>query len=110
MRPSPALKPISAPRFPDGIGPTRSLAGRAAVTLILGLIGAYKALLSPLFGGGCRFEPSCSEYFAQAVATHGAPRGLWLGLRRLARCNPFGGWGIDPCPPRAFHAHPRRHP
>ena len=47
----------------------------------------------------CRFHPSCSAYALQALETHGAVRGLWLGIRRLGRCHPWGGGGIDPVPP-----------
>jgi putative membrane protein insertion efficiency factor len=65
---------------------------------VLVLIRAYKLLISPLFAGACRFEPSCSDYMAEAVRMHGSVQGIWLGLRRLARCHPFGGHGIDPVP------------
>ncbi|HVL32466.1 MAG TPA: membrane protein insertion efficiency factor YidD [Actinomycetota bacterium] len=81
---------------------TRSPAGprvRPAAAAVVTLLSAYKVLISPLFTGCCRFEPSCSDYMRQAVVTHGVVRGLWLGLRRLARCHPFGGYGVDPCPP-----------
>jgi len=54
--------------------------------------------LSPLLGGQCRFEPSCSHYVQQALARHGAARGLWLGMRRLLRCQPFSRAGYDPVP------------
>jgi uncharacterized protein len=59
---------------------------------------AYKILFSPLFTGSCRFTPSCSEYMAEAIELHGLGMGLWLGLRRLARCRPLGAWGFDPVP------------
>lgn len=59
---------------------------------------AYKAFISPLFAGSCRFTPSCSEYMAEAIERHGLVRGSWLGLRRLARCRPLGPWGVDPVP------------
>lgn len=68
------------------------------------LIRGYQLLISPVLhflGGpasGCRFTPTCSEYFLQAVETHGVWRGGWLGLRRLARCHPWGGQGHDPVP------------
>lgn len=60
----------------------------------------YQAALSPLFGGHCRYHPSCSEYAVEALATHGALRGSWLTLRRVLRCHPFAGAGYDPVPPR----------
>jgi len=47
----------------------------------------------------CRFHPSCSAYALEAVEQHGAFRGGWLAMRRLARCQPWGGGGIDPVPP-----------
>jgi putative membrane protein insertion efficiency factor len=47
----------------------------------------------------CRFYPTCSEYSREAIATHGSARGLWLTVRRLARCRPFGPSGFDPVPP-----------
>jgi putative membrane protein insertion efficiency factor len=78
---------------------SHSLAGRVATAAVLGVLAAYKSLFSPLFAGSCRFEPSCSDYMSQAVRTHGAMRGTWLGMKRLARCRPFGGYGVDPCPP-----------
>jgi len=64
----------------------------------------YRVLLSPLkvllFGplGRCRFEPTCSEYALDAIRTHGAFRGSWLALKRIARCHPWGGCGCDPVP------------
>lgn len=68
--------------------------------LVLAALRAYKLLISPLFTGSCRFAPSCSDYMAEAVRVHGVGRGVWLGMRRLARCQPFGGHGFDPVPPR----------
>ncbi len=64
------------------------------------LIRAYQFIISPLLIGNCKFVPSCSDYFLQAVKEWGVLRGSWLGLRRLARCHPFGMGGIDPVPPR----------
>jgi hypothetical protein len=62
---------------------------------------AYKVTLSPLIGRQCRFIPSCSEYGAQALIDHGPVRGGYLTIRRVCRCNPWGGSGYDPVPPRA---------
>jgi putative membrane protein insertion efficiency factor len=74
--------------------------------LLRGLIGAYQLLLSPLLLPSCRFEPSCSHYAQEAIATHGVLRGLALAMRRLLRCHPWGGSGYDPVPPaRCEHAH-----
>ena len=66
--------------------------------IVLAALRGYKLLLSPLFAGSCRFVPSCSDYMAEAVTRHGAARGVWLGIRRLARCQPLGSAGYDPVP------------
>ncbi|MDD2709341.1 MAG: membrane protein insertion efficiency factor YidD [Verrucomicrobiae bacterium] len=63
------------------------------------LIVCYQRAISPHLGRWCRFEPSCSEYARQSIAEHGCARGIWLGLRRLARCHPFCQGGYDPVPP-----------
>jgi len=68
---------------------------------------AYRYTLSPMIGHVCRFHPTCSVYALDAIDTHGAAKGLWLALRRIARCHPIawlgGGSGIDPVPPRSAH-------
>jgi len=73
-------------------------------TLLLLIVRLYQLSLSPvllaLFGPACRFEPSCSAYMAEAITTHGAARGLWLGTKRFCRCCPWGGSGLDPVPPK----------
>lgn len=77
--------------------------------LIRMLIRCYQMFLSPVIhfvggpGAGCRFTPTCSEYFLQAVETHGSLRGSWMGLKRIARCNPWGGSGHDPVPGADAH-------
>jgi putative membrane protein insertion efficiency factor len=58
----------------------------------------YKLLLSPLFAGSCRFQPSCSDYMAESIRRFGVSTGVWLGVKRLLRCRPYGGHGIDPVP------------
>ena len=73
---------------------------RLAVFFIVCLVYGYRVILSPLLIGHCKFVPSCSEYFLQAVREWGVLRGSWLGFKRLARCRPFSMGGIDPVPPR----------
>lgn len=74
-------------------------------TAIRMLVLLYRWTLSPFLlwlggpGAGCRFEPSCSQYFLEAVETHGVMRGTWLGIKRVGRCQPWGGCGCDPVPP-----------
>jgi putative membrane protein insertion efficiency factor len=67
--------------------------------VLIAAIRAYQVVLSPFLGGACRFTPSCSAYAAEAVAMHGAWRGLRLAVRRVASCHPFGRSGFDPVPP-----------
>jgi putative membrane protein insertion efficiency factor len=63
---------------------------------IIWLLRFYKRWISPLLPSACRYYPTCSEYMQEAVRKHGAVRGVWLGLRRLARCHPFHQGGFDP--------------
>jgi putative membrane protein insertion efficiency factor len=74
---------------------------------LLLVIRAYQLLLSPLLGRSCRFWPSCSRYTASCIETHGALRGSWLGLRRIARCHPFHAGGYDPPPAALASSCPR---
>lgn len=62
------------------------------------LVRGYQLTLSPLLPPSCRFVPSCSAYALEALERHGARRGGWLALRRLARCHPFRPGGYDPVP------------
>ena len=71
-----------------------------SVRLGLVAVRAYQLAIAPFTGGACRFSPSCSEYALEAIETHGLLKGLALAVRRVARCHPFGGAGIDPVPPR----------
>ncbi|HIN95239.1 MAG TPA: membrane protein insertion efficiency factor YidD [Planctomycetes bacterium] len=64
--------------------------------LLIGSVRLYQILLSPLLGRLCRFEPSCSNYFIQAVRKHGPLKGAWRGLCRIGRCHPFHPGGYDP--------------
>ena len=67
--------------------------------LLLGAIRAYRLLLSPWWGGQCRFSPTCSQYAEQAIRMHGAVRGAALAAWRVARCGPFTKGGVDHVPP-----------
>lgn len=62
------------------------------------LIKAYQQLISPWLGASCRFYPSCSQYTLEAIEKYGLGRGVWLGIKRLVRCQPFSPGGYDPVP------------
>ncbi|TVP55926.1 MAG: membrane protein insertion efficiency factor YidD [Halomonadaceae bacterium] len=66
--------------------------------LIVLLIRGYQYGISPLLPSRCRFYPTCSSYAVEAVEHHGVAKGLWLALKRLARCHPWGNSGYDPVP------------
>lgn len=68
-----------------------------------GLVRLYRVTFSPLVGGHCRYQPTCSAYALEALARHGGIKGGWLILRRLGRCHPWGGSGYDPVPPSHSH-------
>ena len=76
---------------------TRALDRALAVLLLLG-VALYRAVLSPLMGGACRFTPSCSEYAVQAIRRHGGIRGFRLAAARIGRCRPGKPGGEDPVP------------
>ena len=75
-----------------------SLGSSLAAGTLLAIFRAYQIFLSPFLGGACKFYPSCSNYAYQAVARHGARRGLVLALKRLGRCRPFTKGGVDLVP------------
>lgn len=66
--------------------------------ILLALIRCYRYLLSPWIGASCRFWPTCSAYSMNAIERHGALRGGWMTLARLARCHPYSAGGVDPVP------------
>lgn len=85
-------------------------------TLIRIAIMGYKKFISPVIhfaggpGSGCRYTPTCSMYFLEAVEKHGVLRGSWMGLKRIGRCHPWGGSGHDPVPDIAtLHSHSETH-
>ena len=67
--------------------------------VLIGLLKAYRFAISPLYGQVCRYHPTCSAYALEAVQAHGALRGTWLAMRRVARCHPWAAGGLDPVPP-----------
>ncbi len=69
--------------------------------LLIGMVRGYQIVLGPHMGRCCRFTPSCSNYWIDALRLHGPWRGVGLGLRRLIRCRPFGPMGDDPVPARS---------
>lgn len=62
------------------------------------LIRLYQILLSPILGASCRYTPTCSQYGLEAIRKFGPFKGGWLTLKRIGRCNPWGGHGHDPVP------------
>lgn len=76
----------------------RARARRMLNLPFIGAVLAYRAVLSPLMGGRCRFVPSCSEYALDAYRLHGPVRASWLTLTRIGRCHPFAKSGFDPVP------------
>lgn len=77
-------------------GTVPALSARVLIAPII----AYQRFLSPMLPPSCRFAPSCSQYAVEALREHGAIRGLWLAVCRLARCHPFHPGGYDPVPMR----------
>ena len=88
----------------DEFRPARTWVGRVFQLMALGVIGAYRLVVSPaknaLFGPrcGCRFEPTCSAYGREAFRTHPPHVASWLTLKRICRCHPFHPGGHDPVP------------
>ena len=80
----------------DTTAPPRPASARA----LLSLVRAYQLARSGR-PTGCRYLPSCSEYAVEAIDRHGPGRGTWLAVRRISRCGPWGGHGIDPVPERS---------
>lgn len=70
------------------------------------LIRFYQLSISPLLGSNCRHTPSCSQYTIEAIKEWGALKGTWLGMKRIARCNPWGTSGVDPVPKKHSAHHP----
>ena len=64
----------------------------------LAIIKFYKLAVSPYLPSTCIYQPTCSEYMAEAIEVHGVFKGTWMGVKRLVRCNPFTTGGLDPVP------------
>lgn len=64
------------------------------------LIKGYQGFISPLLPSSCRYTPTCSHYAVEALQTHGLLKGSWLAIKRIGSCNPWGGSGYDPVPPK----------
>lgn len=67
-------------------------------SILIGFVKAYKKGISPFLPNACRFQPTCSEYMIEAIEKHGIVYGLYLGIKRLLRCHPWGKSGFDPVP------------
>ena len=67
--------------------------------LLIGIVRLYQLVVSPYLPSSCRYHPTCSQYGIEALRKHGALKGGWLALRRIARCHPWGRGGYDPVPP-----------
>ena len=84
--------------------------------VLVAVLRVYQAVISPMTGPSCRYYPSCSSYALLAVQRHGAIRGTWLAVKRVARCHPWTPGGVDDVPPARgaepqtcadVHAHDR---
>ncbi|RKR75830.1 membrane protein insertion efficiency factor YidD [Frondihabitans australicus] len=71
----------------------------------VGILRAYRAVISPLYGDVCRYYPSCSRYTLEAIQQHGAVKGIALGAWRIVRCNPWAKGGIDDVPAPHHHRY-----
>ncbi|NLI87697.1 MAG: membrane protein insertion efficiency factor YidD [Bacteroidales bacterium] len=68
------------------------------ILLPLGLIKFYQLFISPHIPNSCRYTPTCSVYSVEALKKHGLFKGSWFSIKRILRCNPWGGHGYDPVP------------
>ena len=75
-----------------------SIFKQACALPLIGLVKFYQLCISPFTPPSCRFTPTCSQYALEALRKYGPLKGLWLALRRLSKCHPWGGSGYDPVP------------
>ncbi|WP_198243735.1 membrane protein insertion efficiency factor YidD [methane-oxidizing endosymbiont of Gigantopelta aegis] len=73
---------------------------KALQFILIKVVRFYQLVISPFFPPSCRYQPTCSEYALDALKQHGPFYGSWLTLKRLLRCQPWGGHGHDPVPPK----------
>lgn len=71
---------------------------RLIVNILILPVRFYQLAVSPLLPPSCRYVPTCSQYTIEALRKHGPVKGLWLAVRRILRCHPWGGSGYDPVP------------
>ncbi|MDE6143514.1 MAG: membrane protein insertion efficiency factor YidD [Muribaculaceae bacterium] len=71
---------------------------KAMSKIMVALIRFYQGAISPMTPAACRFQPTCSLYAVEAIQKHGPLKGLWLAVKRISRCHPWGGSGYDPVP------------
>lgn len=71
---------------------------RLIVNILILPVRFYQLAISPMFPPSCRYVPTCSQYTIEALRKHGPVKGLWLAVRRILRCHPWGGSGYDPVP------------
>ncbi|PWL59754.1 MAG: membrane protein insertion efficiency factor YidD [Bacteroidales bacterium] len=71
---------------------------RLIVAILILLVRFYQLVISPMLPPSCRYVPTCSQYTIEALRKHGPVKGLWLAVKRILRCHPWGGSGYDPVP------------
>lgn len=84
--------------FGDMVQSTANFATNFIVKLMVLPIRFYQKFISPFTLPSCRFTPTCSQYAVEALRRHGPVKGLWLAIKRILRCHPWGGSGYDPVP------------
>lgn len=89
------------PTQPNPNAPASDPRPSAAARALSALVRFYRKFISPLKPACCRFTPTCSAYALEALRVHGAVKGSWLTIKRILRCNPWGGQGYDPVPPKS---------